>query len=68
MTKVIRKHKKFTLYRSSPSKPRGRGAKFQWNVESEYAIISFEPDYPEKKFKTLAEADKEWVYLVLKYS
>lgn len=68
MTKVIRKHKKFTLYRSSPTKPRGRGAKFQWNAESEYTISFVHPGCPKKKFKTLAEADKEWVYLVLKHS
>lgn len=66
--KIIRTHKKFTLYRSAPVKPRGRGAKFQWNAETEYAIIFAQPDYTTKKFKTLAEADKEWVYLVLKHS
>lgn len=67
--KIIRTHKKFTLYRSAPAKPRGRGAKFQWNAETEYAIIFYPSSgEPRRKFKTLAEAEKEWVYLVLKHS
>ncbi len=66
--KILRSHEKFELYRAAPVRPRGRGAKFQWNSEAEYVISFYRLGEPLRKFKTLAEADKEWVYLVLKHS
>lgn len=64
LQKIIRRHRTAVLLRCSPSKPRGRGAKFQWNTGTEYRIEG--TGRPVMKFKTLAEAEKEWIFVILR--
>lgn len=67
---IVRSNRLFVMYRRV-AKKRGRGSKFQWNAKAQYAITYIGPDFqntPTKVFKTLEEADKEWVYLMLKHS
>lgn len=69
-TTVVRTNKQFTMYRSV-GRNKGRGAKFQWNAKSQYVITysgEHYPNKPTKVFKSLEEANKEWVYLTLRYS
>ena len=66
---VIRTNKNFTLHKRVERR-KGRGSKFQWNCKPQYVITyACEPykNKPSKVFKTLEEADKEWVYMTLKY-
>lgn len=66
---VIRTNKNFTMYKRV-ARRKGRGSKFQWNAKSQYVITyAGEPykDKPTKVFKTFEEADREWVYMILKY-
>ena len=68
-TTVIRTNKLFTMYKQV-SRRKGRGSKFQWNSKSQYIITHVGETYknkPPKVFKTFEEADKEWVYMMLKY-
>ena len=78
---VVRKMKNFVMYKRV-ARRRGRGCKFQWNAKSKYVItyadakskyvITYADEHyatkPTKVFNTLEEADKEWVYLTLRYS
>lgn len=66
---VIRSNKLFTMYKRV-ARCRGRGSKFQWNAKSQYVITYACEHYenkPSKVFKTFDEADKEWVFMILKY-
>ncbi len=66
---VVRSNKLFTMYKRV-ARRRGRGAKFQWNAEAQYVITyagGYYADKPSRVFKSFKEADKEWVYLTLKY-
>ncbi len=68
-TTVVRTNKLFTMYRTV-ARRRGRGSNFQWNVKAKYTITYAGGEYkgiPVKVFKTLDEADKEWIYLMLKH-
>lgn len=68
-TTVIRTNRLFTMYRRV-ARRKGRGSKFQWNAKSQYVITYATDEYngkPGKVFKTFEEADKEWVYLTLRY-
>lgn len=69
-TTVIRTNKMFTMYKQV-ARRKGRGSKFQWNAKSQYVITYAGKQYrgkPTKVFKSFVEADKEWVYLTLRYS
>jgi len=69
-TTVVRTSKLFTMYRKV-ARHRGRGCKFQWNAKTQYIITYSSEKYksmPTKVFKTLEEANKEWVYLTLRYA
>jgi hypothetical protein len=49
---------------------KGRGSKFQWNAKAQYVITYAGGHYtnkPSKVFKSFEEADKEWVYMTLRY-
>lgn len=66
---VIRSNKLFTMYKRV-ARRRGRGNKFQWNASPQYVITYSGEAYvnkPSKVFKTFEEADKEWIYLTLRY-
>lgn len=66
---VVRSNKLFTLYKRV-ERCKGRGSKFQWNAKAQYVITYTSENYakkPSKVFKSFEEADKEWVYLTLKY-
>jgi hypothetical protein len=63
---VIRTNKNFTMYKQI-LKPKGRGSKFQWNVKPRYVITRVNSLLPIKVFKTFEEADKEWIYMILKH-
>ena len=66
---VLRTNKNFTMYKRV-ARRKGRGSKFQWNAKSQYVITyagEHYKDKPVKVFKTFEEADKEWVYMILKY-
>jgi hypothetical protein len=69
---VIRTNNKFTMYKQV-ARRKGRGSKFQWNAKAQYVITYTgnhfvrSEDYPDKVFKSFEEADKEWVYLTLRY-
>lgn len=66
---VVRSNKLFTLYKRV-ARRRGRGSKFQWNAKAQYVITYAGEHYankPSKVFKSFEEADKEWVYMTLKY-
>lgn len=68
-TTVIRTNKLFTMYKRV-ERARGRGVKFQWNAKAKYVITYAGESYhgkPTKVFKSFEDADKEWVYLVLRY-
>jgi hypothetical protein len=68
-TTVIRTNKKFTMYKQV-ARRKGRGSKFQWNAAAQYIITYAGEPYknkPSKVFKTFEEADKEWVYMILKH-
>jgi len=68
-TTVIRTNKKFTMYKQV-ARRKGRGSKFQWNAKAQYVITYAGESYhgkPTKVFKTFEDADKEWVYLTLRY-
>jgi hypothetical protein len=62
---VVRTNKNFTMYKQV-IRLRGRGSKFQWNAKSRYVITKANSMLPIKVFKTFEEADKEWVYMILK--
>lgn len=66
---VLRTNKNFTMYKRV-ARRKGRGSKFQWNAKSQYVITyagEYYKDKPVKVFKTFEEADREWVYMILKY-
>ncbi len=64
---VLRTSKNFTMYKRV-ARRKGRGSKFQWNAKSQYVITYAGDRYKDVKvFKTFEEADKEWVYMILKY-
>ena len=67
-TKVIRTTAYMTMYRKVERR-RGRGANFQWNAQNQYLLVSNHPGKPliTNHFKTFEEADREWVYLTLRY-
>lgn len=68
-TTVIRTNKRFTMYKQV-ARRKGRGSKFQWNAKSQYVITYAGESYsgkPTKVFKSFEDADKEWVYLTLRY-
>ncbi len=68
-TTVVRTNKKFTMYKQV-ARRKGRGSKFQWNAKSQYVITYSGEDYPNKParvFNSFEDADKEWVYLTLRY-
>lgn len=68
---IIRIHKMFTMYRKV-AKRRGRGSKFQWNVKPTQYVITYSSEryknIPTKVFNSFEDADKEWVYMILRYS
>ena len=69
-TTVVRTSKLFTMYRKV-ARRRGRGSKFQWNAKTQYVITYSSEPYkgmPAKVFNSFEEANKEWVYLTLRYS
>lgn len=66
---IIRTTKNFTMHKIV-TKPKGRGSKFQWNAKPQFVITYSGGPYknkPSKVFNTFEEADKEWVYMILKY-
>ena len=63
---VVRTNKDFTIHKRVERR-KGRGSKFQWNCKPQYVITRKGNKVPIKVFKTFEEADKEWVYMILKY-
>lgn len=67
---VIRTNKLFNMYKRI-ARRKGRGSKFQWNAKPQFLITYAGEDYkntPAKVFKTFEDADKEWIYLILRHS
>jgi hypothetical protein len=65
-TTVVRRNEKLILYRTY-GRPKGRGSKFQPSTKATYTIVNTSGARLTESFKTREEADKGWVYCMLRY-
>ena len=66
-TTVVRRNEKLILYRTY-GRPKGRGSKFQPSAKATYTIVNLTASHLTENFRTREEADKGWVYCMLRWS